>query len=447
MVSLKKWRTIFRPKPKPSRKPSPTAPPVPNSTPVLLRRDIVERVLWHCVDPVLDAYYPLIPIYVPTTSVPIYIRVPSGASWFAKAARTCKAWLEPALRHLYYTVYLHRVQVPKDVFEPIARMIRTLVIHMSPYGDVVEPRIPFRLVNRLSTLIVVGPTLYHPLPQQFDGLVHQIRSCPSLANLTRLVLRFSSWHPSFADLLKPCKNLQRLTFEVPSRLEDGPHEFVAKIPERLQEMTILGYCIDDMLATLGASTHLVVLNMRGSLDGIQWSYRLICQIIKASCRSLRAIGLEVSHLGRENRSSLERQGQSLAKALGSCQSLRFLRLGVLDLIFGCLPLRQLFLYLARLPIRVLSLNDVSTHCTLPLQLPDFLYRFRDLAVFIYSHPDRDVILRLQEKLRRLVFEDYTNDPVWPPIYHKLSPAARAVLDGQPYRASSFSLRDRAANFS
>jgi hypothetical protein len=70
-----------------------------HSPPALRQWSIVDLVLWYCIQVDLDAN-PRGRTHVfdfPSTH-------PPDAVWLATAARTCKAWLDPALRYLHRTV-------------------------------------------------------------------------------------------------------------------------------------------------------------------------------------------------------------------------------------------------------------------------------------------------------------------------------------------------------
>jgi hypothetical protein len=180
----------------------------------LLQHDIVDQVLSYC-SAKFDAnpfalndigYMPASDWAEPEEQFPT--QVPSEAAWLATAARTCKAWLEPALRHLYRTIYLCRVRVPTDTIERIGHRVRTLVININPSNseESEEPNVPFNHFTDLTTLFVVRSDHRHTC---FDSLLSDlIISCPSLPNLSNLILWFPAW-PIVPQVLKPCKNLRR----------------------------------------------------------------------------------------------------------------------------------------------------------------------------------------------------------------------------------------------
>jgi hypothetical protein len=95
--------------------------------PALLQHDILLQVLLSCVPDPSDAISSTAPGLSVTSSKPL--RVPGGVSWLASAARTCKAWLEPALHYLYRILYLHQIRIPTPL-ERVAPRVRTLVIEL-----------------------------------------------------------------------------------------------------------------------------------------------------------------------------------------------------------------------------------------------------------------------------------------------------------------------------
>jgi hypothetical protein len=265
----------------------------------------------------------------------------------------------------------------------------------------------------------------------FDALIRHIGPSPVLRNLAQLDLLFKhvlvlDWAP-LVDLLTACTNLRRLHgyFDGPDaigRLPELPLR-VAR-PERLEELAISGdSCTDVVLASLYASTQLVTLNIVASLKKID--YRLFCQAIKASSRTLRSICLCVSFT-REQRFD----SQDLAGALASCTSLRFLRLGELYPMFGRLSLRDLFELLAPLPIEVLAIHHNLFELFEELHFPNLsvVMLRRDLDHHTFA------IHRLKSKFPHLVIETLQDISVWPPPFQSLSPKSRAIFEFRPYRA-------------
>jgi hypothetical protein len=116
-------------------------------TMALLQYDIIYEVLSHCVGP-----YDANPLAIHLVPIPCRgrfkrfpLRVPIEAAWFATGARTCKAWLDPALRYLYRTLFLRRVQVPTDIIERIGHRVRNLCIAIDSNDMKSErPNIPFK---------------------------------------------------------------------------------------------------------------------------------------------------------------------------------------------------------------------------------------------------------------------------------------------------------------
>jgi hypothetical protein len=105
----------------------------------LLQYDIVDQVLSHCVPPVCahEMNPPGLDVQTPVGLVP------KESVWLATAALTCKAWYEPALRHLYVTVHvatdgqngihgIHGIRVPLGLFRRIGSMVRTLTVTIDP---------------------------------------------------------------------------------------------------------------------------------------------------------------------------------------------------------------------------------------------------------------------------------------------------------------------------
>jgi hypothetical protein len=160
----------------------------------LRQHHIVDQILWYCVAP--DAEDPLTTI-VNLTSYPARdnngqprrLLAPAESAWLAGAARTGRAWLEPAVRYLCHTVYLRAYHIRRPILERIGHLVRTLVIHIDHRIESQKrPVIAFDQFTRVSTLIVVN----HPYvsgARHFQTVMSDaMMSCPSIPNLTSLVL-------------------------------------------------------------------------------------------------------------------------------------------------------------------------------------------------------------------------------------------------------------------
>jgi hypothetical protein len=132
--------------------------------------------------------------------------------------------------------------------------------------------------------------------------------------------------------------------------------------------------------------------------------------------------------------------RALAKAVASCTSLCFLKLGVMDIMFGSMALRhELFHLLAPLPIKMLCIHGHAPlrNFTTPSELISCLRLFPKLSVAIFRAVDAETARRLKSQLGQLVFETLDeNATIWPPVFHKLSPKAQARFEHGPYRALS-----------
>jgi hypothetical protein len=416
----------------------------------LLKHDILDRVLWYCVpDPPDDT--PATLFTHPDILLTSFkcLRVPAELSWLAGAARTCKAWLEPALQHLYHTLFLHQIRIPTPLLERVAHRVRTLVIELGFQETKKDSNIPLDLFTGLSKLVIIGPRSRF-ITEHFDTLIRHIRPSPVLQNIVQLTLLFPlvlvlDWNP-LVDLLTACTNLRRLRCLFDDDDHPGPPEAlrVAR-PDILEAFTLVGdACTDTVLASLYASTQLVTLNIVGTLEGID--YRLFCQAIKASSRSLRSLCIYTSFI-----QNLNQAGQALANALSSCTSLRFLRIGGLYGIYGSpyrlfsddMDLRELFELLAPLPIEMISFEDELPDSTLVSLLSDNLHLLSpSLSVVMIVHlvePDAachtDATRRLKSKFPSLVIKTVEDTGMWPPRYHDLSPEIRAIFQFRPYRTS------------
>jgi hypothetical protein len=149
---------------------------------------------------------------------PTPLRVPTGAVWLAAAARTCRAWLEPA-RRLHHTLHIHTTRVPAEIVERIGHRVRTLVIHIGPTIEPIQPNIPFDRFTGLTTLAVVNQMSWRVC--NMETLINDLlRSCPSFPNLTNLILWFPSW-PLMVDFVERCENLRRLQI-TDAEFDDSP---------------------------------------------------------------------------------------------------------------------------------------------------------------------------------------------------------------------------------
>jgi hypothetical protein len=156
--------------------------------PALFKYDIMERVLSFCVLDVYDlnpwGMKPTIRVPEPSGVRVPAIQVPPKAAWYARAARTCTAWREPALQHLHRTIYLlrvHTIHVPTDIIiRRIGHRVRTLVISISPPSSDQELNIPFDRFTGLLTLIVVDPLFDDALTHGIDHALHFHTSLDSL---------------------------------------------------------------------------------------------------------------------------------------------------------------------------------------------------------------------------------------------------------------------------
>jgi hypothetical protein len=416
------------------------APQRSPSASALSQHNIVDRVLSYCVLP-----YDLNPLAIPMEGVPdnAFVRVPRGAVWLAKAARTCKAWLEPALQHHYRTLYLHRVRIPTDIFERVGHLVRALVIHIAPFSEPDEPNIDLNLLTNLSTLLIVDPR--DDLPH-YDSLLRHVRlSWTSLPNLSGFLLWFPSNWNVLLDFFENCENLTRLALDT-WVVSDAPIDALRLArPEKLEELVIFGHCTDTVLMPLYESTRLVTLNIQGAVHCAD--YRALCQGIEASSRSLRSLCLQIALLGHAYRETSKRDTQALANALASCTSLRFLRLGIIDEVvlidqkFGTMSLQDLFQVLAPLPIELLCLfgGSPSIAVSYSPQLVEAIQLLPNLSVLMIQELSVNATRRLQSRFKNLVFDKLHDTRRWPPLFHTLKPEAQAKFQHHPYRVALFPL--------
>jgi hypothetical protein len=330
----------------------------------------------------------------------------------------------------------HAFQVPARTIELVGHRARTLVIQIASPSEPLEPNIRFDSFTCLATLVITGaklsPGLSLPVQSPFHSLLRDIRTCPSLPNVSTLVIRNSlDWYLAL-DLIKACKYLRRLAFDAfeAGLGAGGVRTGYARVPpESLEELSIRVGQEKEALAPLYAATHLVSLSIQGPLDA---NNRLVRQVIEASSRSLQAISL----VNCEGSSLLD--DRALANAMASCTSLRFLRLSYY-LTLDFMALHDLFMLLAHLPIEFLSFRGIPRvdRDSFTSDLMDNFHLFPRLSV-IEARLNMGGTLRLKSKFIQLVIEALggVNYSVWPPIYHQLSPEAQAVFEHRTYRTSS-----------
>jgi hypothetical protein len=275
----------------------------------------------------------------------------------ATAARTCKAWLGPALRHLYRAIDLdaydmtlkdRRYILSADIVARIGHGVRNLALSDGSglSGDAYGLDAALVHFAHLTLLSVNAGTAQTGAEE--NPRISAILSCPSLPNLANLDVFFGTSRPAFpfSTVLKACRNLRRLRFNPTYNLSDHPLELDA--PERLEDLTIYQGHMHETLAPIFAwCTHLTTLNLH-LLRGTD--YGLVEQIIRGSSQSLQSISL-CDFDGEESDGEAD-GGRLLLRAL-PCTSVRFLQLGWP--IVGSIQLRQLFGYLASLPVEFLSL--------------------------------------------------------------------------------------------
>jgi hypothetical protein len=132
--------------------------------------------------------------------------------WFAAAARTCKTWLDPALRRLYHTVNLDARNegfIPSvDIVARIGHRVRTLIV--DDYGTPEDSGLnaAFHNFTNLTSLMVVVWTKRRVCAEDNPRL-SVILSCPSLPNLVTLDI-WSRHSSSLPTLLGITRNLRRL---------------------------------------------------------------------------------------------------------------------------------------------------------------------------------------------------------------------------------------------
>jgi hypothetical protein len=301
----------------------------------LLQYDIVDPVLSYCL---IAPYDPdRQPLEIESDGARHLVSV--KAAWLATAARTCKAWHEPALRHLSRTLTFRDYPdpIPAHVIVGMGHGVRTLVINVR--RQTIQPAIGFNHYTRLTTLAIFGKDYSWPS----WGLSSMIRStCPSLPNLTNLFLQ-TPWSV-VVEFLCICRNLRRLGID-DHEIIDPTSMPVAQL-EKLEELSIFAVAIGRPLVPLLA-TPLVTLNI--AQPDVEWPYvdlRVLCEAIETSSRTLRAVSLSY----RLRAHSQPDAGPALAKALASCKSLRFLQLGFAVIDSCRMEEPDLMALLAPLPI-------------------------------------------------------------------------------------------------
>jgi hypothetical protein len=404
---------------------------------VLLQHDIMDQVLSYCDVPYYWGYRSR------DERPSVGLRVGRDAAWLATAMRTCKAWLEPSLRHLYRTVYIYAVQVDADICKRIGHRVRTLVIQLEEEPPVEqEPDVDFNHFTRLSTLTINSR---YDLPLSF---VSKILSCPSLANLADLSLIGPRQSGPLVALIRTCKSLRRLAFDTWKAEADGLSGALAR-PERLEEFHFLGKqkFHDGALAPLYGTAYLVTLNIANVRLERNNNFHLVHQAIKASSRTLLAISLRFIGSYHDRKQILEWKvnGASdnaglalpLIEALSSCTSLRFLRIG--HPILQSVTLRKLFKLLSHLSIELISF-DRMYHVTRSNfeWFRDSLHLLSNLSVLMvcikphdlsYVKPKLDSLVTVTREMGR---------ESWPPAYGKLPLKAQAIFTDRPYRTYFFS---------
>jgi hypothetical protein len=421
----------------------------------LLQYDILDQVLSYCVPP--PCTYEALRLDAADYFSPI---VPKESVWLAGAARTCQAWLEPALRHLCLVIHLNIAvkcpssnvfhALPLDVLQRIGHRVRSLVLTVEMNKRV--PRVPskpsanpFKHFTKLATLIILERP-DHDYSNCCPNLLPHIRLCPSLSKLTNLFI-WSSEREILLELFGTCKSLRRLGFNIRSRsghCSDSYYNFV--VPESLEELTIffsgsrgnrrpaplsLSYWQSDNPADV-KNTH---------------NYSLFHQAINASAGSLQALSLFdlpsecEQEINDEIPNRIRLQARLLVQPVALCKSLRFLRLSGY-IVFGITPVRDVFELLAPLPIEFLSLGwksalsflpESNTVESIPDRLAECLPLLPNLLVIMLDLP-MDRIRRVQSTVGRLavVERQRPDDNAWPPFYDTLSPEAQAAFKHRPY---------------
>jgi hypothetical protein len=403
------------------------------STPVMLQHDIVDQVLsyfaWNAVNPLE------IPLRADRDTV-VTVPPPGEVYWLSAAALVCKAWVEPALRHLCRTICVYGVRVPRTVLERMGHRIRSLCLVIDGGSEFLEPDIPFNCLTRLTTLVIRNWLL----PSDSLRLLRYIHlSGPSTLHLANLVLVNPDW-PTVAKILPTCKNLRRL------RISRGHFDDVSATidlsgPEKLDEFVIDHGHLGRALAPLFAAP-LVNLNIYQPLAGpnSDMDHRVLCQAIKASSGTLRAVSLccyRFDSFYPEGDNRTPKAQRDLAQALSSCTSLRFLQFEYS--VFSFMTVPDLIALLVPLPIEFLSIRDSYNHHWRSEWL-DSLHLLPNLLVIVIKD---DNIGPRNPKLAHLVVEDYGSVcwwDLWPLSFSVLSHEARALFQNRPYREPIYKVR-------
>jgi hypothetical protein len=216
-------------------------------------------------------------------------------------------------------------------------------------------------------------------------------------------------------------------------------EVRVRVPENLTEFTLNYGYLDFALHPLFTASHLVILNIWGPLDGID--YPLIRQAVRASSRTVRVLalsnlddelGLVFSGMSFER---IYREGRLITETLTSCTSVRFLQLGFP--ILHSMPIRELFGLLARLPIELLCLEPTNSIRNFYRDMSDNLHLLPKLKMLMIDLKEPHVRL-LKSKYGNLLVEGLGDHVLWPPVYSMLSPEAKALFKDRPYRTTCLS---------
>jgi hypothetical protein len=417
-----------------------TSPPIRlmGSRHPLLQYDIVDLVLAHCADPSFN-----------TVRFDWFSPVPYGSEWFAGAARTCKAWLDPAQRRLYHTVRLdaHNERglfiLSVDIVARIGHRVRTLVL--DGYGaEDCGLNGAFHHFTHLTSLILWK--INGRVRAEDDKRLFALLSCPSLPNLANLTISSSWYSRSLPILLGTTKNLRQLVyFYLPNSDDDyadvedddedvdddhslPDHSLETTALEKLENLSIFGGYRDEALSPLLACrTPLAALTL-SEITLRYTDYSLVDRLIRASSRSLCAISLH--ELSCDNRRRDADGGWLLLRALASCTSVRFLQLSSPVLDATKIGYRELFELLAPLPIEFLSLFSV-TSAELD-DLIDSLSLLPSLLAIHSNHKDPYEVIKKFDHLP-VAFEYYLGTTIWPPPFENLSWRARELFRYRPYR--------------
>jgi hypothetical protein len=312
-------------------------------SPALFQRDIVDQVLSYCVPPTPRRDF---------QPADVKSFVPPGSAWLVSAAFVCQAWLEPALKHYYRTLYIIRARTLPHV-QRVGYRVKTLIVVIGEPSDYRGGDNPFIYFANLVTLDMFVWWWLHPRAST-GPLLRQILRCPSLPKLFNLFLSCSD--PAFFfDLLPVCKNLRLLVVEDHKgdtvRRASGSSHSEVLVPETVETLVIdhAGMTrIDTSLTPLFTAIRLVTLKIWGTAD-----YRLVRQIFEASSSTLRVLSLlSLKHVVDEaEKPDAARNVAEMGRALALCTRVRFLQIG--PTILFAMPIQSLFRLLASLPIEFL----------------------------------------------------------------------------------------------